>query len=150
MSDETGPTPPNEPGPPPYGEQPASPSPYGQQPPPPPTPYGQQPPYGQPAGYGQMPSYGQASPGGPAGSPPPNYIVWSILTTLFCCLPFGIVSIVYAAQVNNKWALGDVAGAHDSSQKAKRFAIWSALTSVILAVLVIVLIVALSVGTSQS
>ena len=32
----------------------------------------------------------------------PNYLVQSILVTLFCCLPFGIVAIVYAAQVNGK------------------------------------------------
>ena len=32
----------------------------------------------------------------------PNNMVWAILTTLFCCLPFGIVSIVYAAQVDGK------------------------------------------------
>ena len=24
----------------------------------------------------------------------PNHLVWAILSTLFCCLPFGIVSIV--------------------------------------------------------
>ena len=32
----------------------------------------------------------------------PNYLVQAILVTIFCCLPFGIVSIVYAAQVNGK------------------------------------------------
>ena len=36
----------------------------------------------------------------------PNYLVPAILTTVFCCLPFGIVSIVYAAQVNGKVARG--------------------------------------------
>jgi predicted secreted protein len=76
-------------------------------------------------------------------APPPNYLVWSILTTIFCCLPLGIVSIVYAAQVNNKWALGDVAGAQMSSQKARQFAIWSAVASVVMIVLYIVLVVAI-------
>ena len=41
----------------------------------------------------------------------PNHLVWAILSTLFCCLPLGIVSIVFAAQVNGKLAAGDVAGA---------------------------------------
>ena len=27
----------------------------------------------------------------------PNYLVQAILVTIFCCLPFGIASIVYAA-----------------------------------------------------
>ena len=31
---------------------------------------------------------------------PDNYLVWSILATLFCCLIPGIVAIVYAAQVD--------------------------------------------------
>jgi hypothetical protein len=49
----------------------------------------------------------------------PNYLVQSILVTLFCCLPFGIVSIVYAAQVNGKVQAGDIQGAVDASGKAK-------------------------------
>jgi hypothetical protein len=49
----------------------------------------------------------------------PNYLVQSILCTLFCCLPFGIPAIVFAAQVNSKLAAGDVAGAQESSRKAK-------------------------------
>lgn len=52
----------------------------------------------------------------------PNYLVQAILTTVFCCLPFGIVSIVYAAQVNGKVAAGDHAGALESSGKAKMWA----------------------------
>ncbi|MBS1196830.1 MAG: rane protein family [Proteobacteria bacterium] len=49
----------------------------------------------------------------------PNYLVQSILITLCCCLPFGIVAIVYAAQVNGKLAAGDIAGATNSSNSAK-------------------------------
>ncbi len=41
----------------------------------------------------------------------PNCLVQAILVTAFCCLPFGIVSIVFAAQVNGKVAAGDVRGA---------------------------------------
>ena len=48
-----------------------------------------------------------------------NYLVPAIFATLCCCLPFGIVSIVYAAQVNPKLAGGDVAGAIRSSESAK-------------------------------
>ncbi|MCF7956273.1 MAG: CD225/dispanin family protein [Phycisphaerae bacterium] len=51
----------------------------------------------------------------------PNYLVQSILVTLFCCLPLGIAAIVFAAQVNGKIAGGDIAGAMDSSKKAKLF-----------------------------
>ena len=57
----------------------------------------------------------------------PNHLVWSILATLFCCLPLGIVSIVYAAQVDGRRLAGDAQGAHDFSHKAKMWAIYAAL-----------------------
>lgn len=59
----------------------------------------------------------------PTGAPVtiPNYLVHSILCTLFCCLPLGIAAIVYAAQVNSKVAAGDIAGAREASDKAKMF-----------------------------
>ena len=91
-------------------------------PPPPPPPLPPQP-------------YGASDAPGAPGTPPANYLVWSILTTIFCCLPLGIVSIVFSTQVNSKWALGDVAGAQESSAKAKRFAIWAAVAGVIVTVL---------------
>ncbi len=49
----------------------------------------------------------------------PNYLARAILVTLFCCQPFGIVSIVYAAQVNSKLGAGDYAGAVEVSNKAR-------------------------------
>ncbi len=55
-------------------------------------------------------------------TPPPNYLVWAILTTIFCCLPFGIISIVFAAQVNSKWVAGDYNGARKASNNAKTWA----------------------------
>lgn len=73
----------------------------------------------------------------------PNNLVWAILTTLFCCLPAGIVSIVYAAQVNGKLAAGDIAGAQDSAAKAKKWAMWSAIAWVVLVVLYVLFVVVL-------
>ena len=61
----------------------------------------------------------------PLAEPVPNYLVYAILTTVFCCLPFGIVSIVYAAQVNSRAAGGDRLGALDASSKAKTWALVS-------------------------
>lgn len=51
----------------------------------------------------------------------PNYLIPAILSTVFCCLPLGVVSIIFATQVNNKIAAGDMAGAVESSKKAKMF-----------------------------
>ena len=78
------------------------------------------------------------------GTPPPNYLVWAIVTTILCCLPFGIVSIVYAAQVNSKWVAGDTQGAVQSSKNAKIWAIVSLVTGLI-GVFIWVLLVALGV-----
>jgi hypothetical protein len=55
----------------------------------------------------------------PPGATVPNYLVFAILTTVFCCLPTGIPAIVYAAQVNGKLQAGDLAGAQQASNNAK-------------------------------
>ena len=73
----------------------------------------------------------------------PNNLVWAILTTLFCCLPAGIVSIVYAAQVNGKLAVGDIAGARESSDKAKKWAMWSAIAALVMIALYVLFFVVL-------
>jgi hypothetical protein len=91
-------------------------------PPAPPTPGG-----GMAAPY---PSTPMTSPG-----QVPNYLVWAILVTLLCFLPTGIVAIVYSSQVGSKLAAGDVAGAMDSSKKAKMWTIVSAVIGVLIAVL---------------
>lgn len=49
----------------------------------------------------------------------PNYLVQSILVTLCCCLPFGIVGIVYAAQVNGLIQTGNIQAALVASKNAK-------------------------------
>ena len=55
----------------------------------------------------------------------PNHLVGAILATFFCCLPFGIVSIVYASSVNSKLAAGDVMGAQQAADKAQTW-LWIA------------------------
>ena len=51
----------------------------------------------------------------------PNYLAPAILCTLFCCMPFGIVAIVQAAQVNGKLNVGDYAAAQKASNEAKKW-----------------------------
>ena len=109
--------------------------------------YGQQQPYGQPQ-YGQ-PQYGQQPYGQPTGAPPQNYLVWAILSTLFCCLPLGIASIVFAAQVNGKYEAGDHAGAQESSEKAKKFAIWSAIAGLVVIGLYILFVIVIAAGSDS-
>lgn len=56
-----------------------------------------------------------------ATSEVPNYLIPAILSTVLCCLPLGVISIIFATQVNGKVASGDMAGAMEASKKAKMF-----------------------------
>ena len=68
--------------------------------------------------------YGGAPP--IAGAARPNvsaHLGLAIVTTILCCLPLGVIGIVYASQVKAKLAAGDYAGAAAASSKAKTFSI---------------------------
>lgn len=71
-----------------------------------------------------MPNFGQVPPR-QLQLPPeiPTYLWQAIAVTVCCCLPFGIVAIVKAADVGTKMALHDYVGARASSDSA-RFWCW--------------------------
>lgn len=94
-------------------------------------------PYQQQSYY--QPNYAQ----GQRPMRPDNYLVWAILCTILCCLPLGIVSIIYSSKVDGLYNSGDYAGAEDASKKAKNYAMWGAIISVIGVVLYILFIVVL-------
>lgn len=52
---------------------------------------------------------------------PKNWLVESILVTIFCCLPFGIAGIVFASRVNSAYDVGDYEGALRASQDAGKW-----------------------------
>lgn len=56
---------------------------------------------------------------------PSTYLGWAIAATLLCCLPLGVVAIIYAAGVNSKYDRGDIEGARKASDKAQ---LWIILT----------------------
>ena len=58
-------------------------------------------------------------------------IVWSILSTLCCCLPAGIVSIVYASQVNSLLSVGAFQQAKKAAGAAKIWALISCFLGII-------------------
>jgi len=91
---------------------------------------GQQPP-AQPGWPGQQPAWGQREPD--------NYLVWAILVTVLCCLPFGIVSIVYSTKVSGLWNQGRFAEAQAASENAKKWAIIGAIVGAVFAVIMVIL-----------
>ena len=116
----------------------------------PPGPYGgspewqgQQPPWQgqQPPGWPgqQHAGWPAQQPGWPAQREPDNYLVWAILCTVLCCIPFGIVSIVYATRVSGLWAEGRYAEAQTASDNAKKWAIIGAVVGVAAYVIGVVL-----------
>lgn len=62
------------------------------------------------------------------------YLIFSILVTLCCCLPLGIVSIVYASKINSLQNAGDYEGAKAAAKKAKIFMIVGAVGGLIASV----------------
>jgi len=67
----------------------------------------------------------------PQGAQPSTHLVFAILVTLFCCLPFGIVSIVKASQVNGLWVQGQYDAAQASSAAAKKWAMWGLIAAIV-------------------
>lgn len=76
----------------------------------------------------------------PAGvTPPKNYLIEAIVTTICCCLPFGIAAIVFASKVDRLAMQGDYAGAIDAANKAKMYAIIAVVAGLIYNVVAVVI-----------
>lgn len=55
----------------------------------------------------------------PAEPCPPNYLVWTVLVTVMCCVPLGVISLIYSSQVKTKYNAGDIEGAKKASSKTE-------------------------------
>ena len=76
----------------------------------------------------------------PAMRPKPdNYLVLSIISVFFCCIPLSIAAIIYAIKVDDYWSKGDYESAYDASNKAKKLLIWSAVATAVLTIAAIIL-----------
>lgn len=64
--------------------------------------------------------------GGVRPTKPDNNMVWAVLTTLLCCLPAGVYSIIQASKVNGLYNSGQYNEAQQMADDAKKWAIISA------------------------
>ena len=74
---------------------------------------------------------------------PKTWLVESILATIFCCLPLGIVGIINASNVTSKYEAGDIKGAQKASVEAKKWtkiAFFIGLAVIVLYILFIVIV----------
>lgn len=56
---------------------------------------------------------------------PNSYLALSIISTILCCLPTGIVSIIYATKVNSSYEDGNYDDANKASKNAKTWGLVS-------------------------
>lgn len=76
----------------------------------------------------------------PMGMKPKSFLVLSILATVFCCLPFGIIAIVQSAKVDNLWNAGQYVEAQTASRKARNWVIAAAAVGIVVSILYVVLV----------
>lgn len=62
---------------------------------------------------------------------PSTYLGWNIAATLLCCIPAGIVGIIYSAMVRSKYSIGDYEGAAKASSRASLWLIISIVVGII-------------------
>jgi hypothetical protein len=66
----------------------------------------------------------------------PTYMAWSVLTTLFCCLPFGIVAIIKSSSVDKFKGMGDFNGAMQASNQARNWALAAGICGFVATILI--------------
>lgn len=58
---------------------------------------------------------------------PPTYLAWNIVVMICCCIPTGLVGLIYSTMVQPRYMRGDYDGARKASQNAE---IWLIVTIV--------------------
>lgn len=78
---------------------------------------------------------------------PKTWMVESILVTILCCLPLGIVGIINASKVNSLFSAGDYAGAQKASAEAGKWTKIGAGIGLVGIILYIIFVVIAGVGS---
>lgn len=80
----------------------------------------------------------------------PDYLIWNVLSTLFCCMPIGIAGIIFSIQTNSAKTRGDFEAAARHSSTAKTLLIVGACVGglqVLLSLAYVALATAVEVGS---
>lgn len=75
----------------------------------------------------------------PTGQKPDNNMVWGILSTILCCLPLGIMSIISASKVDTLYREGKYTEAQTAAADAKKYAMWAGGVGIALVILYAIL-----------
>lgn len=84
-------------------------------------------------GYNNYNNYNGGMP-----AKPDSNLIWAVLSTCLCCVPLGVVSIVYASKVDSDYASGNYNSAYENAQKARKWAIWAMIAGAVYVFLIIV------------
>lgn len=82
----------------------------------------------------------QSNPGQQAPQKPDSYMVWAVLSTILCCLPFGIIAIINASKVDDHWYAGRYNEALAAAAAAKKWTLASVITSIVVSVLYVLFV----------
>lgn len=86
--------------------------------------------------YVQTNSAGTSQPSMPK---PDNHMLMAVLTTVFCCLPLGVVGIVYASKVDGLYYAGDYAGATNAANSARRWSLIGIVGSIVISIIYMII-----------
>lgn len=64
-------------------------------------------------------------------APIPSYLVWSIISTVLCCLPTGIYAIILSSKANTLASMGQIDEAKKFSNQAKKWVLISVVVGII-------------------
>ena len=62
---------------------------------------------------------------------PPTNMVWAVISMLLCCLPLGVVAVVYSSKVSRKFYEGDYEGAERCSETSAWWCIGTIIAGII-------------------
>lgn len=78
--------------------------------------------------------------------PPKNWLVKAILVTVLCCLPFGIVALVYSSRMDSAWCAGQQEMAQQAADNAKKWVIAGLATGVGVTMLYVIFMIVVQIA----